>query len=43
MKKPWCLDGEKMNEINHIYRMKATEGLEILVPKKVIAKLFVGD
>lgn len=43
LKKPWCLDGEKLDYISDEYNIKITNELKMLVPSKVIDKLFTGD
>ena len=42
LKKPWCLDGEKFDEIPKTYDIKVNTELRMLVPKKIPNNLFVG-
>lgn len=43
LKKPWCLDGEKMKENHQDYEITITKNIRMLVPDKVINKLFVKE
>ena len=43
LKKPWCIDGEKLDSNNLIYEIKVTSDLKMLVPKKILNKLFNGE
>lgn len=41
LKKPWCIDGEKLNSNNKfIFEIKVSSDLKMLVPKKILNKLF---
>ena len=41
LRKPWCLDGEKLDSIPNIYDIKIKPNLKMLVPSKIVDKLFV--
>lgn len=44
LKKPWCIDGEKLNTNNKvIYEITTRKDLRMLVPKKILDKLFVEE
>lgn len=43
LKKPWCLDGEKFDEIPKVYDIKVNTELRMLVPKKIADNLFVDE
>lgn len=44
LKKPWCLDGERASFDTNDFIIKIVPNVEVLLPKKVISKLFlVGD
>ena len=40
-KKPWCVDGEKLEIRNKSYTIKNAKDVEVLVPSKNLDKLFV--
>ena len=42
LKKPWCLDGEKLDSNVFDYDIKIVQDVKIMLPKKVISKLFVN-
>ena len=41
LRKPWCLDGEKLDSSTLDYNIKIVSDVKVLIPKKVISKLFV--
>jgi len=43
LKKPWCIDGEKLDENSSVYEITITSDLKMLVPKKINDKLFVKE
>lgn len=43
LKKPWCLDGEKMDENVQDYDVTITSKVKTLVPNKMVDKLFVKE
>ena len=43
LKKPWCLDGEKMDGDIQEYDVTITNKIRMLVPNKMIDKLFVKE
>lgn len=43
LKKPWCLDGEKMDDNIQEYDITITNNVRMLVPEKMIDKLFVKE
>lgn len=43
LKKPWCLDGERMEENIQEYDITITNSIKMLVPNKMIDKLFVKE
>lgn len=44
LKKPWCLDGEKLDSNTMDYNIEMIQNIKVLLPKKVIPKLFInGD
>lgn len=40
-KKPWCIDGEKLNSIENNYEITIDRSMKMLIPKKNVDKLFV--
>lgn len=42
LKKPWCLDGEKFDSNISDYVVEIVQNVPIMIPKKVIPKLFVS-
>lgn len=40
-KKPWCIDGEKLNDLTNEYEITIDSSLKMMIPKKNIDKLFV--
>lgn len=42
LKKPWCLDGEEYNTSTNRFEIKIVKNVQMLLPKKAIAKLFVA-
>lgn len=42
-KKPWCIDGEKLEEENKTFEIKIDKGIKMMLPKKNIKKLFVNN
>lgn len=40
-KKPWCIDGEKMDTIENKYEITIDNSLKMMIPKKNIDKLFI--
>lgn len=40
-KKPWCIDGEKLNDIDKNYEITIDRSMKMLIPKKNVDKLFV--
>ena len=43
LKKPWCIDGEKLDDNSNVYEIKVTSDLKMLVPKKINDKLFIKE
>lgn len=44
LRKPWCVDGEKLDENTNTYTITVTSDLTMLVPKKLNEKMFInGD
>lgn len=43
LKKPWCIDGEKLDENGNIYEIKMTPNFKMLVPKTINQKLFMEE
>ena len=44
LKKPWCVDGEKLDTNTLDYTIKIVPDVKVLIPKKVVSKLFItGD
>jgi len=43
LRKPWCIDGEKLEEISNVYNIKVTDDLKMLIPKKINEKLFLKE
>lgn len=41
-KKPWCIDGEKLEENGTVYEITIDRNIEMMIPKKNIDKLFVN-
>lgn len=41
LKKPWCVDGEKFASNTNQYEIKIVNNIQVLLPKKVIPKLFI--
>lgn len=41
LKKPWCIDGERLSENPNTYEIKVTDDLKMLVPEKINDELFV--
>lgn len=42
-KKPWCIDGEKLPSIDDKYEITIDRNIQMMLPKKNIDKLFVGN
>lgn len=42
-KKPWCIDGEKLDKEELNFDISITKDIELMVPKKNIGKLFVNN
>ena len=40
-KKPWCIDGEKLDDMESKYEITIDNSLKMLIPKKNVEKLFV--
>lgn len=40
-KKPWCVDGEKLEDRVLEYNIKVVKNVKMLIPKKEISKLFI--
>ena len=40
-RKPWCIDGEKLDDIENKYEITIDNSLKMLIPKKNVDKLFV--
>lgn len=40
-KKPWCVDGEKLNAIDNNYEITIDRSMKMMIPKKNVDKLFV--
>ena len=40
-KKPWCVDGEKLDDIVNKYEITIDNSLRMMIPKKNVDKLFV--
>ena len=40
-KKPWCVDGEKLDSIENNYEITIDSSLKMMIPKKNVDKLFV--
>lgn len=43
LKKPWCVDGEKYEIEKNTYIIENVRGIKVMIPKKVIPQLFVGE
>lgn len=43
LRKPWCIDGEKLEENPNVYNIKVTDDLKMLIPKKINDKLFLKE
>ncbi|MDD6224004.1 MAG: YegS/Rv2252/BmrU family lipid kinase [bacterium] len=43
LKKPWCLDGEKFDSSIVNYQIDIVHNIPIMVPKKVLPKLFIEE
>lgn len=43
LRKPWCIDGEKYETESNTYVIENVRGVKVMIPKKVIPKLFVGE
>lgn len=41
LRKPWCLDGEKLDSTTFDYNIKIIQNVKVLLPKKIIPKLFI--
>ena len=41
-KKPWCIDGEKLDTIDKKYEITIDNNLKMMIPKKNIEKLFAA-
>ncbi len=40
-RKPWCVDGEKLNAIDNNYEITIDRSMKMMIPKKNVDKLFV--
>lgn len=40
-KKPWCIDGEKLNTVDNNYEITIDRSMKMMIPKKNVDKLFV--
>ena len=40
-KKPWCIDGEKLDSIDNKYEITIDSSLKMMIPKKNVDKLFI--
>ena len=40
-KKPWCIDGEKLDLLQNKYEIKIDNSLKMMIPRKNVDKLFV--
>ena len=40
-KKPWCIDGEKLDNIETKYEITIDNSLKMMIPRKNVDKLFV--
>ena len=40
-KKPWCIDGEKLEDMENKYEITIDNGLKMTIPKKNVDKLFL--
>lgn len=40
-KKPWCIDGEKLEDIERKYEITIDSSLRMMIPKKNVDKLFI--
>lgn len=43
LRKPWCIDGEKLNDNSNTYEITVNSELKMLVPKKINEKLFTKE
>lgn len=43
LRRPWCIDGEKFDSNTFDYEIKIVNDVKVLLPEKVIPKLFIGD
>ena len=41
LKKPWCIDGEELDDIEEEYTITTTKEIDVLMPKKNIKNLFI--
>ena len=41
LKKPWCIDGEELEDMPNLYNIKIEHGVKVLMPKKNIKDLFL--
>ena len=42
IKKPWCIDGEKLNSLDNTYEITIDNSLKMMIPKKNVNKLFIN-
>lgn len=41
--KPWCVDGEKFDDLKHKYFISLNQDIKMLIPNKNIKKLFIAE
>ena len=42
-KKPWCVDGEKLEKDELDFNININRDIELMIPKKNVGKLFVNN